>query len=125
MSSTASGVDVLMALAGRAKAGELVLDPDVAQDCVNACNEAIAALQENQHRMRSQTYKLPLGNFTCGHDLATILSETTQQFIDRLDEHITCLKAIHDMVGAQVATTLTTDEQTSQAMGRITGEIAS
>ncbi|MFD4369907.1 hypothetical protein ACFWO3_21175, partial [Rhodococcus sp. NPDC058521] len=35
-----------------------------------------------------------------------------------LHEHITCVKAIHDMVGAQVAETLTTDDQTAQALAR-------
>ncbi|MFD4369253.1 hypothetical protein [Rhodococcus sp. NPDC058521] len=75
--------------------------------------------------MSGQTNKLPLGNFDCGDDLAVILSDTTQQFIDRIDEHITCLKAIHDMVGAQVTETLTTDDETSQAIARINGQVAS
>lgn len=124
MGGTTSGVDVLMSLAGQAKADELVLDPDVAQDCAAACKDTIASLEEVRRNMHQRNDILPLGNFTCGDDLAGILSETTQQFIDRLDEHITCLKAIHDMVGAQVAESLTTDDETAQAMARVNGQIA-
>lgn len=119
MSNEVSGVDVLMSFAAQAKSGELVLDPDVAQDCANACTEAIESLKETRNRMSQHTGLLPLGDFECGHQLAAILSDTTKQFIDRLDEHITCLKAIHDMVGAQVAETLTTDEETAQALARV------
>lgn len=119
MSAEVSGVDGLMALAAQAKTGDLVLDPDVAQDCANACTEAIASLQEVRWNMSQKTEALPLGNFDCGHQLAAILSDTTKQYIARLDEHITCLRAIHDMVGAQVAETLTTDEETAQALTRV------
>lgn len=125
MSGETSGVDVLMALAGQAKSGELALDPSVAQDCATACTDAIASLTEVSERMRNQRERLPLGNFSCGDDLAVILSDTTQQFIDRIDEHITCLKAIHDMVGAQVTETLTTDDETAQALARVNGQVAS
>lgn len=125
MSDAVSGVDELMAYAARAKAGELVLDPSVAQDCARACTDAIASLEEVKFDMGQRGRTPPLGAFTCGDDLSKILTEVTQQFIDRLDEHIACLKAIHDTVGAQVTETLTTDEQTSQALGRVTGEIAS
>lgn len=123
MTEMVSRVDMLMAFAGQAKAGELVLDPDVALDCAKACTDAITSLEEVRYRMSFQTGLLPLGDFDCGHQLAEILSDTTQQFIDRLGDHITCLKAIHDMVGAQVTETLTTDEQTSQALARVTGRI--
>lgn len=119
MSGGTSGVDALMSLAGQAKAGALVLDPDVAQDCAKACTDAIASLDEVRRNMDQRRTLLPLGDFSCGHDLAVILSDTTQQFVDRLDEHITCLRAIHDMVGAQVAETLTTDEETAQALARV------
>ncbi|MFD4366181.1 hypothetical protein [Rhodococcus sp. NPDC058521] len=119
MSDQVTGADGLMALAAQAKAGELVLDPEVAQDCANACTEAIASLQEVRFNMSQKTEALPLGNFECGHQLAEILSDTTKQFIARLDEHISCLRAIHDMVGAQVAETLTTDEETAQALARV------
>lgn len=125
MGDAVSGVDVLMAHAARAKAGELVLDPSVAQDCAKACTEAIASLVEVKVGMIQRAITPPLGDFTCGDDLSKILTEVTQQFIDRIDDHILCLKAIHDTVGAQVAESLTTDEQTSQALGRVTGEIAS
>ena len=123
MSGDVSGVDNLMALAGLAKAGELVLDPDVARDCANACTDAIESLTESRDRMAQHTDRLPLGDFECGHQLAGILSDTTKQYIARLDEHITCLMAIHDMVGAQIAETLTTDEQTAQAMARVNGQL--
>lgn len=119
MSDQVTGVDGLMALAAHAKAGELVLDPEVAQDCANACTEAIASLTESRNRMAQHTEALPLGNFDCGHELAEILSDTTKQFVARLDEHITCLRAIHDMVGAQVAESLTTDDETAQALARV------
>ncbi|NLU82096.1 hypothetical protein [Rhodococcus sp. HNM0569] len=123
MTDEASGVDVLMSLAGEAKAGELVLDPDVAHDCAKAARDAIKSLQAVQSRMSQQTVRLPLGDFDCGHQLAGMLQETTQQFIDRLDEHITCLRAIHDMVGAQVTATVTTDDETSQAVARMNSRI--
>ncbi|MFD4369278.1 hypothetical protein [Rhodococcus sp. NPDC058521] len=119
MSNEVSGVDSLMSLAAQAKAGELVLDADVAVDCANACKEAIASLEESKSRMEGHTGLLPLGNFDCGDDLAVILSDTTKQYIARLDEHITCLRAIHDMVGAQVAESLTTDEETAAALSRM------
>lgn len=124
MTDSVPGVDNLLALAGQAKAGEIVLDPEVAQDCAKAAQEAIASLQSVRRSMGRQTGLLPLGNFDCGHELAQILSDTTQQFLDRIDEHITCLKAIHDMVGAQVAATMTTDEQTSSALARVNGQVA-
>lgn len=119
MSNNVSGMDTFMAFAAQAKAGELVLDPDVALDCANACTEAIESLKEVRNRMSQQTGLLPLGDFECGHQLAQILSDTTQQFVDRLDDHINCLRAIHDTVGAQVAATLTTDEETAQALARV------
>lgn len=125
MSDAVFGVDVLMAHAARAKAGELVLDPTVAQDCAKACTEAIASLRGVKDDMTQRAITPPLGDFTCGDDLSKILTEVTQQFVDRLDEHIVCLKAIHDTVGAQVADTLTTDEATGQALARVTGAIAS
>ena len=125
MGDAVSGVDVLMAHAARAKAGELVLDPSVAQDCANACTEAISSLEEISQSMTLRAVTPPLGDFTCGDDLSKLLTEVTQQFINRIDDHILCLKAIHDTVGAQVAESLTTDEQTSQALARVTGEIAS
>ncbi|NLU84988.1 hypothetical protein [Rhodococcus sp. HNM0569] len=124
MTDAVSGVDNLLALAAQAKAGELVLDPEVAQDCAKASQDAIASLHEVRERMKLHTKLLPLGNFDCGHELAQILSDTTQQFIDRLAEHITCLEAIHDMVGAQVAATMTTDDQTSSALARVNGQVA-
>ncbi|NLE80543.1 MAG: hypothetical protein GX610_13335 [Rhodococcus sp.] len=123
MSGEVSMVDQLMAFAGQAKTGELVLDPDVATDCADACTEAIESLRETRRRMTRQTGLLPLGNFECGHQLAQILSDTTIGFIARIDDHITCLTAIHDMVGAQIAETLTTDEQTAQAMARVNGQL--
>ncbi|NLE78404.1 MAG: hypothetical protein GX610_02305 [Rhodococcus sp.] len=123
MSGGLSMADQLMAFAGQAKAGELVLDPDVAKECADACAEAIESLRDTRRRMSNQTGLLPLGDFECGHQLAQILSDTTQQFVDRLDDHILCLTAIHDMVGAQIAESLTTDEQTAQAMARVSGQL--
>src|SRR6187455_107782 len=96
MSSGTSGVDVLLSFAAQAKAGELELDPTVAQDYATACNDAIAALEGVRLIMMQHTTALPLGEFGCGHDLANILSDVTKQFIARLDEHILCLSAIHD-----------------------------
>lgn len=121
MSEIITGVDVLLGYAALAKSGDLRLDPEVARDCATACIDAMNSLQEVRANMARQTKLLPLGDFDCGHDLATILSEVTQQYCDRLDEHILCLAAIHDMVGAQVTDTLTTDEQTSAALARIGG----
>lgn len=125
MSGDVSGVDALLALAAQAKSGELVLDPEVAVECTAATQEAIERLLKVQNRMSGQAGLLPLGNFDCGHSLAQILSEVTQQHNDRLAEHIACLRAIHDMVGAQVAETLTTDEETGQSLARVNGQIAS
>ncbi|EOM75730.1 hypothetical protein DW322_04605 [Rhodococcus rhodnii] len=119
MTGAVSGLDYLLALGAQAKAGELVLDPDIAVDCAKATAGAIASLQSVHDRMLSQVRLLPLGNFECGHQLAVMLSETTKEFVSRLEEHIACLEAIHDMVGAQVAELLTTDDETSQAVARI------
>ncbi|CAM2756714.1 hypothetical protein [Skermania piniformis] len=113
------GVDGFLALAGLAKAGRLVLEPGVARECAAACADAIAELTRFRDRMSHLTEVLPLGNFACAHDLALILSETTQQYLLRIDEHITCLAAIHDLVGAQVVGTLTSDAATGAALARV------
>ncbi|EOM78259.1 hypothetical protein DW322_02200 [Rhodococcus rhodnii] len=124
MTDAVTGLDTLLVYVAQAKAGELVLDPTVASDCARAATEAIEKLQNVKRQMNQRwTFEGWLGNFGCAHELDAILSETTQQFIDRLDEHIACLRAIHDMVGAQVAETLTTDDETSQALARVTGTI--
>ncbi|CAM2777886.1 hypothetical protein [Skermania piniformis] len=118
-----SGVDVLLSYAALAKAGDVLLDAEVAEDAARACAEAVEGLTERRQAMFRRKEMLPLGEFPCGTQLAQILADVAQQFVDRLDEHIVCLRAIHDMVGAQVADSLTTDQETSDAFARVTSQI--
>lgn len=109
----AANLDGLRVLVKQAKAGELYLDPDVAKTCASACNDLLDLLGKVRDRMRSADHLIALGDFESGKTLSQTLKDMVsgaEGFQQRLDEHMTAVKLIHDLVGAQVAKLVTTDD---------------
>lgn len=104
-------------LAAEAKAGQLVLEPEVAKECAAACEDLIKGLAGVRGDIRMLGREIGLGDYESSKQLAQALVDVAygkDGFRQRLDEHIDIVKLIHDTVGAQVAKTLATDDDTAQ-----------
>src|SRR5262249_40666336 len=100
-------------LAAEAKAGWLlIVDPSVAKDCADACDELSKVLHAARVQLMQGNLQFMLGDFDCGNDLAKALFDQIrgdQGFRGRIEEHIEVVGQIRDVVGANVAKIVSQD----------------
>lgn len=107
-------------LASEAKSGRLVLDPEIAKECADACEVLISGIDDLRGSIQRLGSVVGLGDYECGKQLAAALVDIAfgkDGFDQRLSEHIEVVKLIHDTVGAQVAKMLSKDDETAQSLG--------
>jgi hypothetical protein len=93
-------------LVGEAQAGRLVLEDDVAKRAAAACDKLKAALLRAKDDIHRVNWDLQLGDFPCGHDLENAYRDAIRGdngFVGKIQQHVTVVEQIHDVVGAQVA----------------------
>ncbi|WP_280250362.1 hypothetical protein [Nocardia abscessus] len=93
-------------LAGEAKGGRLYLDPSVAKECRDACDQQIHLYQELRNDLLYMSKVAGLGRFDCSDELANMLGAKAiggdGDVDSALKEHIEVLTLMRDTIQISV-----------------------